>query len=61
MLGEVTAGVAAAVTSARALKILIPLSQENIHLVGVSTEPLPHLVEAAVYKKVKEVLSHVRG
>jgi hypothetical protein len=29
--------------------------------VGVSTEPLPHLVEAAVYKKVKEVLSHVRG
>jgi hypothetical protein len=61
MLGEVTAGVAAAVTSARAVKILIPLSQENIHLVGVSTEPLPHLVEAAVYKKVKEVLSHVRG
>jgi hypothetical protein len=31
MLGEATAGVAAAVTSARAAKILTPLSQENIH------------------------------
>jgi hypothetical protein len=59
MLGEVTPGVAAAVTSSKAVKILIPLSQENIHLVGVSAEPLPHLVEAAVYKKLKEVLSHV--
>ncbi len=59
MLGEVTPGVAAAVTSAKAAKILIPLSQENIHIVGVSAEPLPHLVETAVYRKLKEVLSHV--
>jgi hypothetical protein len=59
MLGEVTPAIAAAVTSARAPKIMIPLAQENIHIVGISPEPLPHLVETAVYSKVKEVLPHV--
>ena len=29
---------------------LIILSQENISIVGISTEPLPHLVDEAVGK-----------
>ena len=44
MMGEVTAPMAAAVTSSPAKKILIPLTQENVKIVGVSSEPLPHLV-----------------
>ena len=44
MMGEVTAPMAAAVTSSPAKKILIPLTQENVRIVGVSSEPLPHLV-----------------
>jgi hypothetical protein len=59
MLGEVTPRIAEAVTSASAFKILIPLSQENVEVVGVVKEPLPHLVQTAVGKKIKEVLNHV--
>ncbi len=44
MMGEVTAPMAAAITSSPAKKILIPLTQENVKIVGVSGEPLPHLV-----------------
>ncbi|MBU0768265.1 MAG: DUF3842 family protein [Proteobacteria bacterium] len=58
MLGEVTPKVAEAVTSSPAIKILLPLSQESVEIVGVVKEPLPHLVQEAV-KKTKEVMKHV--
>jgi len=50
MLGEVTPRIAKAVTSAPALKILIPLFQEKVEVVGMVKEPLPHLVQMAVGK-----------
>ena len=59
MRGEVTPPIAEAVTSAPAVKILIPLSQEKVEIVGVVKEPLPHLVQMAVGKIVKEVLNDV--
>jgi len=59
MLGEVTPRMAEAITSCRAIKILLPLSQERIELVGFEKEPLPHLVQAAVEGKIKEVLDNV--
>ena len=59
MLGEVTPLMAEAVISSRAAKILLPLHQENVEIVGISKEPLPHLVEKAVEEKIKEVLKHV--
>jgi len=58
MLGEVTPKMAEAVTSSPAIKILLPLSQESVEIVGVVKEPLPHLVQEAV-KKTKEVMKHV--
>lgn len=58
MLGEVTPKIAEAVTSSPAIKILIPLSQESVKIVGVVKEPLPHLVQEAV-EKTKEVIKHV--
>jgi CBS domain containing-hemolysin-like protein len=58
MLGELTPKTAAAVTSSPALKILLPLFQENAEIVGLAKAPLPHLVEAAV-AKLKEVVNHV--
>jgi hypothetical protein len=58
MLGEVTPKIAEAVTSTRAMKLLLPISQENVHIIGVSKEPLPHLVQQAV-EKLKEVNNHV--
>lgn len=59
MMGEVTTRIAEAVTSCPAPKILLPLSQEGISLVGLSTEPLPHLVEDIVHDKVRGFLNHV--
>ncbi|MEW5724624.1 MAG: DUF3842 family protein [Thermodesulfobacteriota bacterium] len=59
MMGEVTPRIAEAVTSSRAPKILLPLSQEKIRLVGLSGEPLPHLVEEIVTQKIKECLNDV--
>lgn len=48
MMGEVTPEMASHVGSSEAKKILIPLTQERVEVVGVSGEPLPHLVERAV-------------
>jgi hypothetical protein len=45
MMGEVSGEMAGAVSSSKALKILIPLTQERIKIVGVSTEPLPHFID----------------
>ena len=59
MLGEVTPRMAEAITSSSAPKILLPLSQEQVVLVGVVTEPLPHLVKVLVKQKIKEVLKDV--
>ncbi len=45
MMGEVTPRMAEAVSRSSARKILIPLSQENVDVVGVAKEPLPHLID----------------
>jgi len=58
MMGEMTEKMAAAISSSRAEKILIPLAQEGVSIVGVSDEPLPHLVDRVV-EKILEVLKDV--
>jgi len=58
MMGEVTTPMAEAVSSCRARKILIPLSQEKVTLAGFPGEPLPHLVNHAV-QRIKELMNDV--
>lgn len=58
MLGEITPKTAEAIASSPARKILLPLSQESVEIVGQSREPLPHLVQKTVVL-VKEVLKNV--
>lgn len=58
MMGELTPAMAEAVSASEAKKILLPLTQEQINLVGLTGEPLPHLVDQVV-QIVKEVHSHV--
>lgn len=53
MMGEVTPAMAEAICSARAEKMLIPLSQENIWIAGVSQMPLPHLIDELVLNHLK--------
>ena len=59
MMGEVTLSMAEAIMSSPAPKVLIPLHQEKVTIVGGSREPLPHLVEAMINEYVKEVLGNV--
>jgi hypothetical protein len=56
MLGELTPKIAQAVASCRAQKILLPLSQENVEVVGVSQIPLPRLIENMVQENLAGVL-----
>ena len=59
MLGEVTPKMAEAVMSGPATKILLPLTQESVVLVGLEGEPLPHLVQRIVNEEIKEILTDV--
>ena len=58
MMGEVTPAIARAVAESAGLKFLIPLSQERVEVVGLLSEPLPHLVEKLLIR-LKECISHV--
>jgi len=58
MMGEVTIGMASAVASAEAKKVLIPLTQEKVIVVGITGEPLPHLVDQAV-RIIREIEKNV--
>lgn len=53
MLGEVTPKMAAAIVSSGARRVLLPLNQEGIDIVGVQKEPLPHLMEHVI-SQIKE-------
>ncbi|ACL05400.1 DUF3842 family protein [Desulfatibacillum aliphaticivorans] len=48
MMGEVTPKMAEAVAASPAKKLLLPLSQENVEVVGVQKLPLPRLVDAMI-------------
>lgn len=54
MLGELTDKMALSICSSKAKKILIPISQEKIDIVGLKREPLPHLVKELI-GKIKEI------
>lgn len=48
MMGEVTPEMAEAVCLSQAKKVLLPLTQENIAIVGVAGLPLPLLVDELI-------------
>jgi hypothetical protein len=60
MMGEVTPKIAEAVAESPAKKLLIPLTQENVEIVGLPTTPLPHLIEALIEKNLKGKIPCVR-
>lgn len=56
MQGELSPKMAEALASSKARKILLPLSRTGVEIVGLKSEPLPHLIEELVYK-VKEFMA----
>jgi hypothetical protein len=48
MMGEVTPGIAHALAGSPAKKVLLPLTNPRIDLVGITKTPLPHLMDEAI-------------
>ena len=46
---------AQAVASSPAKKLLLPLSQEKIEIVGLKKAPLPHLIDALIEENLKNI------
>lgn len=57
MMGELTPRMVEAIGSSNAPKLLLPLTQEAVTIVGAAREPLPHLVEKLVLDHLKPLLS----
>jgi len=55
MLGELTPVMASALSSSPARKVLLPLNQEHLDIIGIVKEPLPHLADALV-RRLKELM-----
>ena len=55
MMGELTPRMAEAISSVGATKCLLPLKSPEIEVIGISKEPLPHLVEQLV-KRIQELI-----
>ncbi|MCX7913186.1 MAG: DUF3842 family protein [Thermodesulfovibrionales bacterium] len=53
-LGEITTKITKAISSSTAKKLLLPLNQEGIEVIGTLKEPLPHLIEYLI-NRIKEV------
>jgi len=58
MMGEVTPKIAEAVASCAAKKLLLPLSQENLEIVGLTSAPLPHLIDALIQENLRNILKN---
>ncbi len=54
MLGEMSPKMAAAISSSPARKLLLPLNQEGVEIVGSVKEPLPHLIDRLVMQLKEE-------
>jgi len=57
MLGELTPKMAEAIAGCAARKILLPLTQENIDIVGILAEPLPHLIDMLIKTHLNRLLN----
>ena len=57
MMGEVTPRMVRSIGSTQACKLVLPLTQEPLVVVGTVREPLPHLVEKLVSDHLSLLLS----
>jgi len=61
MMGEVTPKMAEAVAASPAKKLLIPLSRENVEIVGMASTPLPHLIEALIQNNLNKFYNDLQS
>lgn len=53
MMGELTPAIVEAVGASKAVKLLLPITQEALIVVNTEREPLPHLVDQLVKEYLK--------
>lgn len=56
MMGELTPKMAEAIATSPAQKILLPMTQEKIAIIGVVTNPLPRMVDDLIEVQLKELI-----
>lgn len=56
MMGEISPRIAEAVAACRAPKLLLPLSQDQIHIIGAPTCSLPQMVEQLIHQHVVPIV-----
>ncbi len=54
MMGELTPEMAGAIAQSPAKKLLLPLTQENLAIVGLASTPLPQLVDELIDRYAKD-------
>lgn len=59
MMGEVTSSMATAIGESKATKLLLPLTQEALLVVGCDREPLPHLVDQLVNEHLNSYIVNI--
>lgn len=57
MMGEMTPAMVHSIGNAGAFKILLPLTQESVAVVGAVREPLPHMVEKLIFEHLGPYLT----
>jgi hypothetical protein len=57
MMGEITAAMVKAIGDSKATKLLLPITEEPVAIVGAVSEPLPHLVERLLNDHLNPILS----
>ena len=58
MMGELTPGMARAIGTSGATKLLLPITSEPVTVVGVVPDPLPHLVDKLVEEHLSGIIRH---
>jgi hypothetical protein len=61
MMGEVTPVMARAISASPARKILVPLSQENVEIVGAPSIPLPHLIDLLITENLQPCFENIEA
>ncbi|MGC8492125.1 MAG: DUF3842 family protein [Syntrophobacteraceae bacterium] len=57
MMGEMTSSMVRAIGESKAVKLVLPLTQEPISVVGTLREPLPHMVERLITEHLLHLVS----
>lgn len=61
MMGEMTASMVEAIGASKAVKLLLPLTQEQIVIIGTVREPLPHMVDRLITEQLAQYLDAPSG